>query len=340
MTRLSGFRCVRRTLFAATVVLLLIAVLGGVWAAAQAQPGAPGGAVVGPMPREALVDAGETMSVTIEVRDVSALYGADVRLAFDPTYVEVVDADPSEPGVQVHLLSGFLTPDWVLRNQADNQDGTIWYAVAQMNPSKPVTGTGALADITFRGLVAGTTPITVTYRELARGDGFIIASTAEDGRVVVTTGGRTATPGATPTRRPTSVRSPTPAETEEPTDVPPASPTVVTATSTAPSAGTATPTARPPVPVPIYLPCLRMDRPPRAAVLQGERRFGRVDQADQPDGTTRRRLPSYSALVGRAQSRLTAWASEAEYDIDPPRVIRPMPGGAAAFSRPSVASEG
>ena len=39
---------------------------------------------------------GTTVSVTIYVQDVVDLYGLDVRLMFDPAFVQVVDADPGD----------------------------------------------------------------------------------------------------------------------------------------------------------------------------------------------------------------------------------------------------
>jgi hypothetical protein len=223
-------RCFGVTAATAVLVLgmawLVLAGLGSMGAAARGPLSTADVALVGPRPSDTAVDVGETTTIQLVVQDIGNLYGADVRLLFDPRYLEVVDADPANPGVQIALLPSFLSPDWVLRNVADNQDGSIWYAVTQVKPTRPVTGTGALADISFRGLVAGTSPITVTYSKLVRRDGTTIDTRAEHGRIVVTTGGSTATPGPSPTSRPTTERTATATSTDEPVDnTPTATPT-------------------------------------------------------------------------------------------------------------------
>jgi len=143
------------------------------------------GTAVGPWPRQAYTEPDETVSVTIHVADVENLYGADVRLAFDPDVVQVVDANPNRAGVQIQPLSEFLSPDMVLLNSADNDAGTIQYAATQVNPSPPVSGSGSLAEIVFQGSVAGTSAITVTYRKIVRSDGSSISNTAVDGFIAV-----------------------------------------------------------------------------------------------------------------------------------------------------------
>ena len=49
----------------------------------------------------------ETIPVEVRVNDVTDLYAVDVKVAFDPSVLEVVDADPAKPGIQVQD-GGFL----------------------------------------------------------------------------------------------------------------------------------------------------------------------------------------------------------------------------------------
>ena len=76
--------------------------------------------VVRPNPLLSSAAVGESVVVTLYVQDVQNLYGADIRLSFDPTVLEVQDANPKVSGVQIQPLSTFLTPDFVVRNQACN----------------------------------------------------------------------------------------------------------------------------------------------------------------------------------------------------------------------------
>lgn len=122
---------------------------------------------------------GTTVSVTIYVQDVVDLYGLDVRLMFDPATVQVVDADPATAGVQIQPLSGFLSPDFVVRRSADNTTGLVRYAATQVAPSQPVNGSGAVARIDLRGVQPGAITVPFTQVELARNDGSTIPATTQ-----------------------------------------------------------------------------------------------------------------------------------------------------------------
>lgn len=122
---------------------------------------------------------GTTVSVTIYVQDVVDLYGLDVRLTFDPATVQVVDADPATAGVQIQPLSGFLSPDFVVRRSADNSTGLVRYAVTQVAPSQPVSGSGAVARIDLRGVQPGVIAVPFTQVELARNNGSSIPATTQ-----------------------------------------------------------------------------------------------------------------------------------------------------------------
>lgn len=122
---------------------------------------------------------GEPIAVEILIEDVAALYGADVRLAFDAGRLAVLDANPSLPGVQVVPSDDLLFPDLIIRNEADNEAGIVWYAATQISPRPPVTGTGVLFSCTFQALYAGEAPVEISYARLSTIDGDDIpASTA------------------------------------------------------------------------------------------------------------------------------------------------------------------
>lgn len=134
-------------------------------------------------PEVIAANIGESVSFTIYVEDVVDLYGADVQMSFDPAIAQVVDANPNKGGTQIEILDEFLSPDFVVRDRADNVAGTIWYANTQVNPTQPVSGSGALARVTMESLKAGSFDVIVTSRELARINGTVIPSIARDCRV-------------------------------------------------------------------------------------------------------------------------------------------------------------
>jgi hypothetical protein len=158
--------------------LSLLMVSGFTWAAAQSQ------AVVRIVPQTLKIRVGEVATVDLTVEQVSDLFGAQVHLTFDPAVLEVVDADASTEGIQVE--PGTLpTPDFVVQNIADNQAGTIDYALTQLKPSEPRSGDGLLARVTFRGKKAASTQILLEQFMLADVEGKAIEALPQHAQVRV-----------------------------------------------------------------------------------------------------------------------------------------------------------
>ena len=163
------------------------------------------------------IDVGELTTVVLRVSNVENLYGYQAAVVFDPAVLEVVDSDPTEPGVQVELGS-FLHPDFVRQNSADNGAGAIICVVSQLAPAAPVSGSGVLFTIHFRGKATGLSDVRFTDLRLARSDGIEISVVRQNAQVSVG-GAATPTPTSvapTPTPTPTS-----PAPTQTPTPVAP-----------------------------------------------------------------------------------------------------------------------
>ena len=128
-------------------------------------------------------------AVALRFENVQDLYGVEAHLTFDPAIVEVVDADPSKSGVQVHL-GEWLNNSFVAVNQADNSAGKIDIAATLVNPAPPVSGEGNIATITFRGKVQGISPLTLESIILVTRDSDVIASQSQNGRIGVSADGR------------------------------------------------------------------------------------------------------------------------------------------------------
>lgn len=213
-----------------------------------------------PDPVQATVGEGQTTTVEVRIESVQNLYALDIRLSFDPAVVEVVDADPAEDGVQVQP-GDLLSVDFTVKNMADNDQGTIWVALTQLNPSEPVSGSGTAFVITFRGKQRGSTsPITITYQKIVTRTGDVIPASVENGEVHVVaetqvTATSTSLPAQADTPSPTlppvqpTKETPTPLSTEvltmpSPTDTPQAAslPTQTQAVATTVLTNAATPT--------------------------------------------------------------------------------------------------
>lgn len=146
----------------------LAALLCGLPPASRAASAAPAvTALVSVQPPTATFAAGETLTVEVWVENVLDLYGADIQLQFDPLAFQVLDANPSLPGIQIRLRTDLLQPGFVIKREADNLAGTIWYANTQVNPDPPASGSGALFEFDLIALRNGETPLAVTSAQLS-----------------------------------------------------------------------------------------------------------------------------------------------------------------------------
>jgi LysM repeat protein len=203
---------------------------------------AQGGTVVRVDPAAATIEPGQIVSISINVDSVSNLAGAEIHLAFNPNVLEVIDSDAGQAGVQINN-GGMLAADLVVTNQADNTIGTIDFSVAQIG-RQPVSGSGTLAIISFRGKAAGPSPITFRGTPAAPSGVILsdasspavqIPSTTQNGLVTVTAA------AVTPSSTPTPTSSPI-----GPTFTPTNTPIGPTSTPTpTPIAPTFTPTSAP-----------------------------------------------------------------------------------------------
>ncbi|MBN1261612.1 MAG: hypothetical protein JXB35_13120 [Anaerolineae bacterium] len=286
----------------ALIIFLLAALIAG---SASSVWGAPGTvARIVPATGEVAID--ETVDVVVEIVDVEGLYGVDISVAFDPTVIEVLDADPNLNGVQVGL-GLFLDSGFALINAADNNDGTVHFVMTQLNPSEPKDGTGNLIVMRVRGKREATTPIQLVDVQLARRDGTSIEVTLESGELeVIGEPGEDPTPTPIPTQNagtpmptmtPTAISQATPTPTPKPPTLtptptptpeesPPASSPTATLTpmpsptKSTPSTATPTPTS-PADPSPTLAP----EAPPAAEtpVSTEENALAAADQTSTPE---------------------------------------------------------
>jgi hypothetical protein len=195
-------------------------------------------------------EVGDTIAVEVWVEDVTNFYGADIRLAFNPNLLQVQDADPNMPGVQVQPRPDILSPDFVIRREADNVAGTVWYAATQVNPTPPASGSGALFSFSFQTIAEGLAEVTVTSYQLADASGTGIPAQASgavyqigDVLTPTSTATGTATATLTPSPMPTGTATATATATTTATHTP--TPTLVTSTSTPTPTPTSTITVTP-----------------------------------------------------------------------------------------------
>lgn len=163
-------------MFKRSLVVWLVLALALV-STASAQPVAQV-AVVGADDVKAQV--GQEFTVPVWINGVSNLYGADVRLAYDVTMLQ---------GVRVDHGNFLRQPWWVIR-QGFWQPGPwcpsqcAWYALTQLRPAVPQSGSGVLVYVTFKALRPGMTNLT-TWAQLSAAGGVPIPVTVDHGVVNV-----------------------------------------------------------------------------------------------------------------------------------------------------------
>ena len=132
----------KRPLAAALLLLCLLA---------PTRPARAAAARLRPDPPLLQLGVGGEQTLDLWLENADQVYGLSIRASFDPAVVAVVDANPAQAGVQ--LTPGpFLAPDFLVRNSADNEAGTLEVVLTQVNPTPPVDGTGVVLSIRLRGL--------------------------------------------------------------------------------------------------------------------------------------------------------------------------------------------
>lgn len=149
-------------------------------------------------PPAAQVGAGNSQVIELRIENVTNLAGAEVQVQFNPAVLQVQDADPGQDGIQIEP-GNFPAPDFVASNVVSNTVGLLQYAVVQIPPTQPVSGSGLLARITFQTLAAGTSDLIFTRADLASGEAQPIAVTRQSGQIVVSGQGPIVTPTSTNT---------------------------------------------------------------------------------------------------------------------------------------------
>jgi hypothetical protein len=176
--------------------LVLVFAFGVMPLSAMVRMAAPARVYVSPASKEALVGYPEYVEVRVD--NVQDLFAVELRLSYDPSILDVTDADGATAGVQVSpgtLFAGLASDPAVYYNQVDKVAGTIHY-VFSLNNALPggVTGSGSLIRIDFSALQPGTSAVTFDEVVLTRKGGLSISRSVENGKVIAVLIPSTATP--------------------------------------------------------------------------------------------------------------------------------------------------
>ncbi len=200
-----------RAMITAGVVAVLAAMTAVSWSSPFSSPTSAQDATMTVDPDGAQVQVDDIVDVNIVISNVSNLYSASFHLSFDPSILEVVDADGDHQGTQVfpgNFPGPWNQPGTVQTNLADNGAGTISYDFTLVDGATSVSGGGTLARIRFHAIGTGTTGLTFTSADLwGPTPGVPIPVTTLDGTLTVEDA-PTETPVDTDTPQPTATTAP------------------------------------------------------------------------------------------------------------------------------------
>lgn len=100
---------------------------------------------------------GESRKIQIRADNPEEINDVELRLEFDPKYIQVEDSDPDAPGVQIQEGDSPAVAR-VQRNEVSNESGVIVYHVTR-EPGNQEHGNGVLATFTVRALAQGGSPL-------------------------------------------------------------------------------------------------------------------------------------------------------------------------------------
>lgn len=165
---------------------------------------------------------GQTKTVNIWIDEAQRVNSVLVELSFDPTYVQVEDAEPDAEGVQI-APGEMPDPVEITRNEVTADDlGRIIYEVSQ-EAGTGASGGGIVASIVLRGVQEGRSPLSFESVAAYSPDGESLAATSlSDGLFTIVSGDTTPTPTEAPTTDATTAtpQEATPAPTADPTSAP------------------------------------------------------------------------------------------------------------------------
>jgi len=107
--------------------------------------------------------------INIEVADMVALYGFDIRLSYDPSTLKLVKATPTLP----------WKPNLLIRNEIDSLDGEYWLAAAAVSPAPAFDGSTTVATLAFEPTGGDESAVNIARTSLVRRDGSLLQHNVE-----------------------------------------------------------------------------------------------------------------------------------------------------------------
>jgi hypothetical protein len=145
--------------------------------------------IVSVEPAELILHVGESGTLLVTVQAIEDFYGFEIQLTFDPDHIQILDADPKQPGIQIQAGDMFdENQGFLVRNQADNHSGELIYAFTLLAPAPEMSGNGSLVEFELEAISLGSSALELEAI-LASPDGTALRIEIHDGLVTVGNGG-------------------------------------------------------------------------------------------------------------------------------------------------------
>lgn len=111
-------------------------------------------------PGFSFLPVGRVADIQVRATSFVGLYGCQIEVRYDPTALEVQDADPNTEGIQVSAGDVFVGSNaFIALNTVDPQEGVIRFAAALLDPAPPIHGSATMMRVRFKALRPGPTMI-------------------------------------------------------------------------------------------------------------------------------------------------------------------------------------
>jgi hypothetical protein len=122
-------------------------------------------------------------TTAVKVENVTNLAVVQLEIRYDPSVVQVIDADASQRGVQVRVADVFAT-DSIFQNHVDTRNGRIFFGAGLIGVP-PINGSSGLLAIDWRPQRVGVSTVTLHSVTLTDANGQPINATVQNGTVNV-----------------------------------------------------------------------------------------------------------------------------------------------------------
>ena len=124
------------------------------------------------------VAPGETITATIKLKDMPAVYGVQLSGKFSANYLKTqLSEKPAGLDIQAFLTK---PQTFTIKNSVDKQSGHFELIHALLHPEKEVSGSGTLATITFIAKGEGQASLVIDTLKFGTKDGQVIEPVIEN----------------------------------------------------------------------------------------------------------------------------------------------------------------